>query len=192
MKKNLLFLLLLGCCFGMGSCSKQPSVQSRCTVDVKVDYPEFTKGYLRNVDGKRLDSLTVTNGLLSFERTDSLSMPYVAFIHLSNRNDSIDWMEMPLVVEGGKVNVEIGEYISTSGTPLNHQMQEFLNDLQATRSGIEGRNLSKEEISRTFSEFYKQQILSNKGNVLGEYIFKSYGIHLSDADLNQVKAQLGY
>lgn len=176
----------------MGSCSKQPSVQSRCTVDVKVDYPEFTKGYLRNVDGKRLDSLTVTNGLLSFERTDSLSMPYVAFIHLSNRNDSIDWMEMPLVVEGGKVNVEIGEYISTSGTPLNHQMQEFLNGLQATRSGIEGRNLSKEEISRTFSEFYKQQILSNKGNVLAEYIFKSYGIHLSEADLNQVKAQLGY
>lgn len=191
MRKYLLLLLLLVCGWIVESCSKQQNTQSRCAVEMKIEYPEYTQGYLKSVDGKCLDSLTVTNGHLNLERTDSLSMPYVAFINLKNPADSIDWIEMPFVVEGGKVNIEIGKYISTSGTPLNQRMQEFLNDLQAARSSLDNKSLSIEEINRIFSEFYKQQILSNKNNVLGQYIYKSYGVHLNDADRRLVKAQVG-
>ena len=116
-------------------------------------------------------------------------MPYVAIISLKNPADSIDRIDMPFVVEAGKVNIEIGEYISTSGTPLNGRLQEFLNDLQALRSSLDV-NISIEEMNQLFSEFYKQQILSNKNNVLGQYIYMSYGIHLNDADRDLVKAQL--
>ena len=187
MRKYLLLLFICG--WIVGSCSKQQNIQSSCIVEMKIEYPKYTQGYLRNMEGKCLDSLVVTNGHLNLERTDSLLMPYVAIISLNHPADSIDRIEMPFVVEAGKVNIEVGEYISTSGTPLNGQMQEFLNDLQALRSSLDV-NISIEEMNQLFSEFYKQQILSNKNNVLGQYIYVSYGIHLNDADRDLVKAQL--
>lgn len=182
-------MLLLVCSWIMESCSKQQT-QSRCIVEMKIEYPEYTQGYLKKLDGKQLDSLIVINGHLRLERTDTLLMPYVAFISLKNPIDSIDRIGIPFVVEGGKVNIEIGEYINISGTPLNQRLQDYLNDLQALRSSLDEKTLSIKETNRIFSEFYRQQILSNKNNVLGQYIYKSYGVHLNDTDRDLVKAQL--
>ena len=118
-------------------------------------------------------------------------MPYVAIIQLVNPADSIDFLSMPVVIEGGKVQVEIGEYVTTQGTALNFRLQEFLNDLQATRDSFKKMDATQvETMKKTFSEFYRQQILTNKDNVLGRYIYDSYGIHLNDADRELVKAQL--
>lgn len=183
-------LLLFVCGWVVAGCGEQRKKQSSCTVEMKIEYPEYTWGYLKNIDEKCLDSLTVTDGRVAFERKDTFLMPYVAFIKLNNPKDSIDWLEMPLVVEGGKINIEIGEYISIGGTPLNLQLQKFLDDLQATRSSVDEKELSMEEIKEIFSEFYRQQILGNKNNVLGRYIFKKYGIHLNDEDRKRVKVQL--
>ncbi|MEY8705921.1 DUF4369 domain-containing protein [Bacteroides faecichinchillae] len=189
MRKYFLLLLLLVCSWVMESCRKQ-QIQSRCIVEMKIEYPEYTQGYLKKLDGKQLDSLIVINGHLNLERTDTLLMPYVAFISLKNPTDSIDRIEIPFVVEGGKVNIEIGEYINISGTPLNQRLQDYLNDLQALRSSLDEKTLSIKETNHIFSEFYRQQILNNKNNVLGQYIYKSYGVHLNDTDRDLVKAQL--
>lgn len=190
MKRTLLFLLCGSLC--LTACKQAGgSRQSLCTVNVKVDYPEYTEGNLKTPDGKVLDTLTVNGGQLTIQRSDSASMPYVVLIHLRNVQDSIDWLDMPVVIEGGEVNVGIGEYITTTGTPLNAYLQEFLNGLQAVRSGFQAdKEATAEEVRQAYSAYYKQQILGNAENVVGKYIYKAYGNHLLPEDRETVENHL--
>lgn len=192
MKNKLLLLLLLNVGIGLVGCKGgQTPQQSGCTVSVKVDIPQYTEAYLMDAGQRVLDTLSIVDKTITIERTDTASMPYVAIIQLVNPADSIDFLSMPVVIEGGKVQVEIGEYVTTQGTALNFRLQEFLNDLQATRDSFKKMDATQvETMKKTFSEFYRQQILTNKDNVLGRYIYDSYGIHLNDADRELVKAQL--
>ena len=187
MRRTLLLLLCGGLC--LTACKKaEEGRRSFCTVDVKIDYPEYTEGNLKDADGKVLDTLTVVDGKLTFQRTDSAAMPYVALIHLRNVQDSVDWLDMPVVIEGGKVQVSIGEYILTSGTPLNAHLQDFLNGLQAVKTGFkEDAAASVGEVRQGYSSFYKQQILSNRNNAVGDYIYKAYGTHLLPEDRETVE-----
>ena len=192
MKNKLLLLLAIFVGAGLIGCAGgQSPKQSGCKVSVKVDIPQYTEAYLMDAEQRVLDTLNIVDRTISIERTDTASMPYVAIIQLVNPADSIDFLSMPVVIEGGKVQVEIGEYVTTQGTALNFRLQEFLNDLQATRDSFKKMDASQlETMKKTFSEFYRQQILTNKDNVLGRYIYDSYGIHLNDADRELVKAQL--
>lgn len=191
MKKNLLLLLLLSVGIGLAGCGgKQQQEPSGCTLTVKLDLPEYTRGYLKNTDYQVLDTLQIGKEMV-LERTDTASMPYVALVELINPKDSIDVLTMPVVVERGDVQVEIGEYVTTRGTELNVRLQEFLNGLQATRDSFRQCDSTQlRNIGKVFSDFYRQQILTNKDNVLGRYIYQSYGIHLTEADDELVKAQL--
>lgn len=191
MKKNLLLLLLLSVGIGLAACGgKQQQEPCGCTLTVKLDLTEYTRGYLKNTDYQVLDTLQIGKKMV-LERTDTASMPYVALLELINPKDSIDILTMPVVVERGNVQVEIGEYITTRGTELNVRLQEFLNGLQATRDSFRKCDSTQlKNIGKVFSDFYRQQILTNKNNVLGRYIYQSYGIHLTEADDELVKAQL--
>lgn len=191
MKKKLLFLLLLVSGWMFSACSGGQKAAQNCQVKASVGFTEYTVACLLDKDGEVLDSLTLKDGFLTFTRTDTAQMPYVAFISLKNPSDAMDGAEMPIVVERGNVNVEIGEYITTSGTSLNVRLQQFLNGLQATSDALHQAKSHAEEIRRTFSEFYRQQILGNQDNVLGDFIYQHYGLHLNEADAALVKAQLG-
>lgn len=174
----------------MVSCGVRTAADS-CRVRVAVGFPEYTRACLYDTDGRWLDSLQWQEREIVFVRTDTAGMPYVAFVTLLNPVDSIDRVQMPVVIEGGDVQVEIGEYITTSGTPLNRCLQDFLNALQATRDAVKQADISYEDYRKSFSEFYRQQILVNKDNVVGGFIFQQYGIHLNQEDASLVKAQLG-
>ena len=191
MKKHLLFLLLLMSVWMMAACGGGRNRSDSCRLTAKVEFPEFTQAYLTDGKGQVLDTLPLQNGQIDFVCTDTSGMPYVAFVSLANPLDSLDRMDMPVMMECGKVNVEIGEYIVTSGTPLNVRLQEFLNDLQATRDAIKESTVPTADVLKSFSEFYRQQILSNRDNVVGRFIFRQYGFHLTPEDAALVKAQLG-
>ncbi len=192
MKKYLLSLLLpatLLCLLAACGNKTNSAGQSVCDIHVKVAFPEYTRGCLQTPEGTCLDTLAIDNGVAAMQRTDSTQMPYVAVIRLENPADSLDFMEMPVVVEGGEVAVEIGEYITTSGTLLNQQLQQFLNELQATLTAAKNnKEIKGEEIDKLFSAFYRQQILANKDNVVGKYIYGAYGSHLKGDDVAAVKA----
>lgn len=176
---SLLLMLLLA-----ASCGENRPAQSRCEVSVVSEFPEYDHGYLRLQTGQRLDTLVLTDGRLTFERTDTAAMPYIAFIHLENREDSADCLDMPVAIESGRVEVTLGEYIETKGTPLNTAIQEFLNDLQALSTSIRQRkDITVEEVERLYSSFYRQQILTNRDNPLGDFILKNYGVHLKGEDV---------
>lgn len=191
MKKLLLFLLLLTSGWMISSCGEGGKKTESCQVFATVGFPEYTAACLKDAQGNILDTLQLNDGHISFVRTDTVNMPYIAIIRLINTTNTSDWAEMPIVVEQGKVNVEIGEYITTSGTQLNVRLQEFLNDLQATSDAYKVSECKKDNMKKTFSEFYRQQILSNSDNVVGIYIMQNYGFHLNEEDAALVKAQLG-
>ena len=191
MKKHLLFLLLLMSVWMMMACRGDKHAPGPCRMTVKVDFPDYTQAYLKTTDGKVLDTLLLKDGQTDFLYSDTARMPFVAFVSLVNPWDSLDRMDMPVVVESGKVGVEVGEYIVAYGTPLNVRLQEFLNDLQAASDAVKGPEVTVEESRKVFSQFYRQQILGNRHNVVGRFIYRNYGVHLNEEDAALVKAQLG-
>lgn len=164
-----------------------------CSIKGQTDFKEYTMAYLLDLDRNKLDSVSLEEGKFGFVVADSVSKPYAIVVQLVNPNDRLDRMDMPVMVEPGVVSLQLGEYIYTSGTPLNLKVQEFLNALQQFKDGIH-LSASKDitQLQTAYSEFYRQQILSNRDNVLGVYILHDYGVHLTPADRELVETQLNY
>lgn len=193
MKKYRLLLPLVGILLaGIAACTGN-SGKSGCTIEGNLSFEEYKKVYLMDNLGNRIDSCNLDgNGSFRFELNAGTGEPYVAVIHTAAEQDSTDQLDMPVAIEDGTVKVEIGEYIRLSGTPLNARIKEFLDALQYCKDGLGTRQgITVEEIGNIFSEFYRQQILSNKDNVVGRYIYQNYGTHLNAEDRVLVKAQMG-
>lgn len=192
MKLYRLFLLAM-LAAGLAACSGDKGYGPGCHVDGHTSFGKYPKAYLIAPDRSRVDSVDIADGHFRFLRIDSLVRGEMAWVRLQAANDFQDWLEMPVVVEEGTVRLEIGDYVYTSGTPQNKGMQAFLDGLQRCKDSVTGqlKVLSTEEIRNTFSAFYKEQILSNKGTALGRFIQREYGSRLTPADLEQVKAETG-
>lgn len=164
-----------------------------CSIDGQTDFKEYTMAYLLDLNRQRLDSVPLEGGRFAFQVTDSVATPYAVVVRLVSPQDALDNLDMPVMVESGTVSLRLGEYIYTSGTPLNQKVQDFLNALQQFKDGFQlADHQSSNQLQTAYSEFYRQQILSNRDNVLGAYIYHDYGMHLNEADREQVEAQLNH
>ena len=153
--------------------------------------PEYDMAYLADLDRHRVDSTALEGGDFHFVVADSVDQPYAMLLQLVDREEPLNQMDLPVMVENGAVRVDLGEYILITGTPLNDRVQQFLNALQACKDRVAAqKDVTVEQIQATFSGFYKEQILLNKDNVLGGYILRDYGTHLNAADRAAVEAQL--
>lgn len=191
MRKYILLLPIAILTIWLAACSGNPA-KSGCHIKGRTTFKEYQKAYLTDISGNRKDSTAIENGEFYFDIAEDITEPYVAVIHMEASQDPIDWLDMPIAIENGRVEVVLEEYIQTSGTPLNTRIQEFLNALQNCKDGIDAqKGMTTDEIGNLFSQFYRQQILSNKDNAVGKYIFQSYGVHLNESDKEQVKAQMG-
>lgn len=191
MKKYILLLPLATMAIWFTACSGTPTGPG-CRIKGEISLERYNTVYLLNSSGNRIDSSEVKDGQFYLEENSNIVDPYVATIQIMTEQDSTDQLNMPIAIENGTIEVGIGEYIKLSGTPLNDQVKEFLDALQHCKDGvIAKKDATPEEISEIFSQFYKQQILSNKDNAVGRYIYDNYGVHLSATDKEQVKAQIG-
>ena len=184
MKTSLLLpvlLLALGCCW---SCSQGNARSGAgCTVEGSTVFTEYTHAYLLSMDRQCLDSVTLSDGKFRFVVTDSVAEPYPVIVRLGSTLTSDDRMDMPVIVERGTVRLDLGEYIHTSGTPLNAGIQAFLDGLQQCKDGVLANDsIAVDEIRAIFSAYYKEQILANRGNALGLYILQNYGNNLTEED----------
>ena len=148
-----------------------------------ISMPEYDCVYLADLNRHRVDSTALDGGNFHFVVSDSVSRPYAMLLQVVDREEPLNRMDLPVMVEKGTVRVELGEYIHISGTPLNDRVQDFLNALQACKDRVTAQaGISVEQIQSTFSGFYKEQILLNKDNALGGYLLQDYGVHLNAAD----------
>ncbi|MDR1004125.1 MAG: hypothetical protein LBL97_03850 [Prevotellaceae bacterium] len=192
-QKHLLHLALaVWGCLTIG-CLNNACRQERqgCRIEGITTYKEYPSAMLTDLRGKTLLTAPIENGRFDLVWTDSLPAPQVCLIHMQAPGDSTDRVDMPVVVEQGRVSVSLNEYINTSGTPLNRALQAFLNGLQGCRDEVrEQPAISSEALHTLFSNYYRQQILLNRDNVVGEYIYNQYGSHLNSADRAQAEASL--
>ena len=191
MKKYRLLLPFVVLLMGASACTGNAG-KPECIVEGDLSFDEYKTVYLTARQGNPADTCEVDNGRFRFVRPTDTGEPYVAVLQMVAAQDSTDRLDMPVAIENGTVRVGIGEYIQLSGTPLNKRIKEFLDALQHCKDGLGSKpGTTVEEIRGIFSEFYRQQILSNKDNAVGEYIYRNYGVHLNADDSALVKAQMG-
>lgn len=168
------------------------SDKTGCSIEGHTSFNQYQKAFLVDLNENRLDSVNIESGNFSFQKSDNVTEPYALMVRLQENHAPYDWIEMPVFIENGTVAIEIGEYIHISGTSLNDALQEFLDSLQHSKDATKAKkDITMEEIEATFSEFFKQQILTNKDNALGKYIYREYGSNMKVTDREQVKAQIG-
>lgn len=168
----------------LAACGGTPK-QSKCSVEVFVPNQNFTEVRLVDPKGHILDStLSVRNDSIIFSRTDSTNMPYVAVLRLSNPEDTINFVSMPMVIEGGNVKLDLTDRISLSGTVDNEKMYKFLKEknnfsIKYAREGNPDHDLKK--LKEDYSKFYSDQAILNADNIVGEYILETFrGVMTSD------------
>lgn len=175
-------LIIVGtCCTGN---------EKKCLIQGHTSFKTYSKAYLLDTERRPVDSVIVNDGNFTFTQPDSTSIPYVMIIRLDNGSEN-DWLEMPVMIEHGMVKLQIEEYVHISGTPLNNAIQDFLDGIQRCKDGIVvDKDITPDEVEQIFSEYYCQQILANRDNALGRYIYQDYGIHLTKDDMEKAKTAL--
>lgn len=191
MRKPLLFLPLC-CLMALAACRPGDEASGACDLRVEIALPGYTEVCLMTPEGCPTDTLQVdAEGRAILTWPDTAVMPRLLLLHLENPADSTDILNMPFVVEPGRVNVSIGRYIRTEGTPLNQRLQHFLDALQALHDEWAGRNdLSQAVKDAQASAFFSQQMLLNKDNPVGHYLYSRYANRLNQEDRERVKAEM--
>lgn len=191
MKKNILLLSLAAALAALAGCAEDTATRG-CRIDGSITLDGgFTTAVLTAADGSRVDSCRIVDGQFTLSDTTHIARPYMATLLVAGAPDPSDRLCMPVAVENGTVKVGLNEYILLDGTPLNKRVKAFLDALQQCKDGVSAQpDITAEKVKEIFSDFYVQQILSNRGNALGRYIYDKYGVHLDEADSAQIKAEM--
>ena len=180
--RNSFFALLTPVLF-FTACSQQQG----CLLNGHTMFGEYRKALLLKADGTVVDSMELTDGAFSFRQNNTVPSAMLVRLQLE-KDDPIERLEMPFFTENGVVRMEIGEYIDISGTPLNNALNQFFDLLQQTKDALNAKEgVTVKEIKSTYSTFYKQQILFNRDNALGHYIYQAYSVNLTAEDRAEVE-----
>lgn len=157
----------------IAACGGAPK-QSKCSVEIYTPEKRYTQASLVDVAGNTIDStLVVKNDSVRFVREDVKNMPYIAKIRLANPQDSLDVLYMPMVIEGGTVKLELSNRISLSGTDDNDKMYKFLKGKNAFVAQHPAAG-DLEQMKHDYSRYFSDQVLQNKDNIVGKYIYDTY------------------
>lgn len=176
----------------LASCGGPPR-QSRCSVEVYTSDRQYTVARLLDSRGHALDTtLRVRGDSIRFQRTDSLAMPYMASLMLINPSDSMDVLIMPIVIEGGTVRLSFADPITLGGTPDNDALFSYLMAQQKFSRHYDERNPDhdRDRLRADYSAFYTEQILRNRDNAVGRYIYDTTRQLLLPDDLERVRENL--
>lgn len=191
--KHLVFFLqmfVIATAVALTSCGGA-SVQSPCSVEVFIPLKQYTDVALMDQHGRLIDStLTVQNDSIRFVRDDVAEMPYVAKLCITNPADSLDILYMPFVVEGGTVNIEISDVLNLSGTSDNRALFKFIKAKNKFVANYQNPGHDLEQLNRDYSQFYADQMILNCDNMVGRYIFETYGSLLTKEDAERVKEKI--
>ena len=186
-KVNLSILLTFALAAILTACGGKPK-QSRCDVEVYTPLKQYTEARLLDTHGRVIDStLVIKNDSVRFSRNDVKEMPYVADIQLRNPKDSIDILVMPIVIEGGTVKLDLTDRISLSGTDDNERLFKFLKNKNSFIAKYQNENHDLAKLKADYSRYFLDQLMQNKGTIVGDYIYETYSSFLEPLDLKQAR-----
>lgn len=200
LKKASLSLILFGALFSalFTACNKTPK-QSECTVEVYTPMRQYTKALLIDSKGEAVDStLQIKNDSIIFKRNDIKEMPYIVTLTMINTRDSLDILNMPLVIEGGTVKLELTDKLSLSGTEDNDKLFKFLKSKNKFLASQKQDSSDFEQQKKDISRYFLDQFMQNKDNIVGSHIFDVYSQFMTSSDymqasevMKQAKAENG-
>lgn len=200
LKKASLSLILFGALFSalFTACNKTPK-QSECTVEVYTPLRQYTKALLIDSKGEAVDStLQIKNDSIIFKRNDIKEMPYIVTLTMINTRDSLDILNMPLVIEGGTVKLELTDKLSLSGTEDNDKLFKFLKSKNKFLASQKQDSSDFEQQKKDISRYFLDQFMQNKDNIVGSHIFDVYSQFMTSSDymqasevMKQAKAENG-
>lgn len=184
LKSASLSLILVSAIFQMllASCEGTPK-QSECTVEVYTPLRQYTEAKLTNLKGEVVDSaLRIKNDSIIFKRNDIEEMPYIVTLTVINPNDSVDALIMPMVIEGGTVKLDLSDKLSLSGTEDNGKLFKFLKGKNKFLAECRKDNSDFEQQKNNISRYFLDQVMRNKDNIVGDYIFNVYSQFMTSSD----------
>jgi len=155
--------------------------------------------YMRDYDtGERIDSALVTNGKFKF--TGSVESPMICSLRL-------DQLLAFIILENGKITVDIAVRESANGTPLNNELSKYLKEFLTYENELQEKyaelaNMEEELRSKYWIEQYDQYrkkveqlftryFSANNNNVLGAFAMLNASSILSPDTLDLLYAQAG-
>lgn len=155
-----------------------------CVINGNVSLPQYEDIYMVDMAGTVLDSVSRAGDgdfRIVFDKVDE--MPQMVVLEFHNPASSADRMFLPVALEAGQVEVRIGEYIGIWGTPLNYEIKDFFDGLQALSDEYMNNVSTVDQMEAAFSTFYRTKMQENSDNVFGAYLTIAYGRELLPADL---------
>lgn len=140
-----------------------------------------------NDSSTAVDSALVEDGRFGFALEDSIPQVYELVLHTSD--DDIFPIILPVVSEKGRVKASLGEYVLTTGTPLNDQLQDFLLAV-STLSDKQSTDMDMEAFKADFASLIEGHIRLNRDNALGQYLFGKYASKLSGEQRGRIESEL--
>lgn len=167
------------------------SSKDKYVIDGVVKADEFqnqTVYLLDNDKGKSVvDSAKIADGKFRFEGVQAT--PAIRTLRLQG-SDSMFPVLLPIVLENADIDVSMGKVVLVEGTELNDKMQDFLMAV----SHFTDQDFSKtsvEEMEKQFQEILISQVLINKENVVGAYIYKTYSSKLTEEQRADLLSKAG-
>lgn len=167
-----LFLLMLSAC---------TSAPKGCNIEGVVRDAAYEGRYVRLIDPMTsavLDSTLIDGKKFKFnlgERTDA----EVLMLELKMTDDDNFPSTLPVVTENGTLKVVMGAIVLTSGTPLNDAMQDFLLAVDNFSDTMLESGKEPAAIRQEFAKLLETNILMNKDNAVGVYIYRNYSSRLA-------------
>ena len=172
----------------ISACSEKPG----CHIKGTCSDSNYQTVRLIDLDDKEIATTTVSGKEFSFSLDQEIIQPYMAEVILVNRDDSEDFVTIPVGIENGTIKILYGASFKIKGTPLNEKVQAFISGMSRLRDEVTSpdRTIPVSEIAGEFSHYYCRSITLNYDNPLGAYIFERYGSHLTDEDRAQAEQSL--
>lgn len=170
MKKQFQFLQISFLVLILGACTSIKGYQIKGTASLPVF--EGRMVYLKDAyNNVTYDSARITKGQFAFADTAEVAEPQVSILSIHTKDASLEY-RLPIVIENGVIEATISNVVSTGGTPLNDDMQDFLLTIDAYSATCIDKSL--EQIKSGFTALLKQSIEKNKDNIISAYITKAY------------------
>lgn len=170
MKKQFQFLQISLLVLILGACTSINGYQIKGTAPLPAFEGKMV--YLKDAyNNVAYDSARITKGQFSFADTTEVAEPQVRILSIHANDGGLEY-RLPIVLENGVIEATISDVVSTGGTLLNDDMQDFLFAIDAYSATCTDKPV--EQIKTGFAELLKQHIENNKDNIISTYIPKAY------------------
>lgn len=160
------------------------SPKGACVITGRVSYPQYETIYMFDLAGEMVDSVARSeDGTFRMVYDKQENMPQMVLIEFNNPYSPADRMHLPVALEPGRVEVALDVYIKTGGTPLNDEIMDFFDGLQALSDEFSQNIATVDQKKAAYSAFFRDRIRENSDNVFGVYLSMAYGRELLPEDL---------